>query len=461
MAIPSSVKSATTRNYVSALDAVLGLHKPEVSSEFVQKYGDQNLQGFLSATGAMNAVSQPEYHHYEEDWLHEIVQGTATAGAAGATVTLTLGASTKGTLTNDASPYMDAADTTVYLPRLNDILRFKDGTLGMVTSISSAPTSIDVTPLVAADNIPTVIAADEIIVIGNAYGEQTGQPEARNSSLSLYTNNLQIMKSSDTVSGTEAASKVWIEVKDPKSGKKGYLWYLQSCFDEYRRFMNEVEMTLLISEKSDNASNLSDLTAVTTEGLIPFIESNGSIQSYTSGSLTRANLESLVTTIDRNRGARENTMWTGITLSLEIDALMGTELAAGAFVFGQGQGKGEHAVDFGFQSFTLGGYTFHKKAYDMFTYQKGLGATDHGFTTYGMIIPADQVAEGKSRIKVPSLRCNYLKGEGNDYSRSYEEWVTGGANGVYNSTIDEINVHRRVHRGFEGFAGNRFAALKV
>jgi hypothetical protein len=459
MAIPSSVKSATTRNYVSALDAVLGLHKPEVSSEFVQKYGDQNLQGFLSAQGAMNAVSQPEYHHYEEDWLHGLVKGTATTGGNGVAVNITLGASTKGALGNDASPYLDAADTEVYMPRLNDILRFPNGVLAKVTDEPTPGTTIEVTPLLSGDAIPTLTGTEEIVVIGNAYGEQTGQPEARNSSLSLYTNNLQIMKSSDTVSGTEAASKVWIEVKDPKSGKKGYLWYLQSCFDEYRRFMNEVEMTLLTSKKSTN-TNLDDYTAVTTEGLIPFIEGNGSIQTYTKGSLSREQLESLVTTIDRNRGARENTMWTGITLSLEIDALMGTELSAGAFVFGNKQGKGEGVVDFGFQSFTLGGYTFHKKAYDMFTYQKGLGATGHGYDTYGMIIPADNVAEGKTRVKVPSLRCNYLKGEGNDYSRSYEEWVTGGANGVYNSTIDEINVHRRVHRGFEGFAGNRFAALK-
>jgi len=458
MPTPSVVQSPTTYNYVSSLDLVQNLHKPEIDSEFVRRYGDQNLTGFMEMQGYLNPVSAIEYSHYEDDWLHEVVHTSVQAGAANnATVTLT--AQDSFTVNNGNSPYIQdtPASSEAYTPRDQDIIMFPDRTLAMVTNVTGA--DFDVTPLQDGTAIPTTTVADELVIIGNAHAEQSGQPLSRNGRVNLYTNNLMIKKSTNTVSGTEAGVQTWIEVPD-KNGRMGYLWYFESGYQEYRRFMNECEMTMLLGEKITNltlANTAGQGTVTVTEGLLPFIENNGNTIGYSSiTGFTIADLDNAVKTLDREKGAKENTIWAGINLSLGMDDTFMNLMQDGAISYGAFSGNQEKAIDLQFSSFKRGNYQFHKKTYDLFNDQKTLGAVGQEFPDIAMVIPVGNVAEGKTKMMVPSLRMNYLEGKGNGYSRDMEEWLTGGANGVYNTATDEINMHYRAHRGFEGFAGNRF-----
>jgi len=458
MPTPSVVQSPTTYNYVSSLDLVQNLHKPEIDSEFVRRYGDQNLTGFMEMQGYLNPVSAIEYSHYEDDWLHEVVHPSVQAGAANnATVTLT--AQDSFTVNNGNSPYIQdtPASSEAYTPRNQDIIMFPDRTLAMVTNVTGA--DFDVTPLQDGTAIPTTTVADELVIIGNAHAEQSGQPLSRNGRVNLYTNNLMIKKSTNTVSGTEAGVQTWIEVPD-KNGRMGYLWYFESGYQEYRRFMNECEMTMLLGEKITNltlANTAGQGTVTVTEGLLPFIENNGNTIGYSSiTGFTIADLDNAVKTLDREKGAKENTIWAGINLSLGMDDTFMNLMQDGAISYGAFSGNQEKAIDLQFSSFKRGNYQFHKKTYDLFNDQKTLGAVGQEFPDIAMVIPVGNVAEGKTKMMVPSLRMNYLEGKGNGYSRDMEEWLTGGANGVYNTATDEINMHYRAHRGFEGFAGNRF-----
>ena len=91
---PSTVKSASTHNYVSSLDLVQGLHEPEVDSQLTMRYGSQDLTGFIDMMGGMNPVGNIEYSHYEDNWLHEVIRpdGAASiAGGAGGLHTYTVG----------------------------------------------------------------------------------------------------------------------------------------------------------------------------------------------------------------------------------------------------------------------------------------------------------------------------------------------------------------------------------
>ena len=132
----------------------------------------------------------------------------------------------------------------------------------------------------------------------------------------------------------------------------------------------------------------------------------------------------------------------------------------GAVSYGTFNSSQDLAVNMQFSSFKRGNYVFHKKTYDLFNYQKTLGAVGHEFPDIAIVIPSGDTVEAKTKMKVPSLRMNYLQGKGNGYSRDMEEWLTGGANGVYNTDVDEVNVHYRAHRGFEGFAPNRFSKIE-
>ncbi|MDB4433400.1 hypothetical protein N9166_01550 [bacterium] len=463
MPTPSVVQAPTTYNYVSSLDLVQNLHKPEIDSEFVRRYGDQNITGFMEMQGYMNPVSAIEYSHYEDDWLHETVK-VASQSAAGGSGEVTFVINTtppSNVFTTNApnSPYISTATESFVTPRVQDIVMFSDRTLGLVTAVDPATPNFVVYPLDAGTAIPTTSTADEIVIIGNAHAEQSGQPNSRNGRVNLYTNNLMIKKSTNTVSGTEAGVQTWIEVPD-KNGRMGYLWYFESGYQEYRRFMNECEMTMLLGEKITNTglANLAGQETVTvTEGLLPFIENNGNTVGYSSiTGFTLADLDNAVKTLDREKGAKENTIWAGINLSLGMDDTFMNLMQDGAISYGAFSGSQEKAIDLQFSSFKRGNYQFHKKTYDLFNDQKTLGAVGQEFPDIAMVIPVGNVAEGKTKMMVPSLRMNYLEGKGNGYSRDMEEWLTGGANGVYNTATDEINMHYRAHRGFEGFAGNRF-----
>ena len=64
MPIPSASQVATTQNYISSANFIAasagkgaGLHKPEVSEDFIKRYGSQNLTGFLDVVGAKAPVS--------------------------------------------------------------------------------------------------------------------------------------------------------------------------------------------------------------------------------------------------------------------------------------------------------------------------------------------------------------------------------------------------------------------
>jgi hypothetical protein len=464
MPTPSTVQSPTTYNYVSSLDLVQNLHKPEIDSEFVRRYGDQNLTGFMEMQGYMNPVSAIEYTHFEDDWLHETVHVQAQ-GPNAQNVTVPLIAQDSFTIESVNSPYYQTIPATApgtvttdaYTPRDQDIIMFPNRVLALVTNVSGA--NFDATPLQAGTAIPTTTTSDEIVVIGNAHAEQSGQPLSRNGRVNRYTNNLMIKKSTNTVSGTEAGVQTWIEVPD-KNGRMGYLWYFESGYQEYRRFMNECEMTMLLGEKITNpvlAGTPGQETTTVTEGLLPFIENNGNIINYSSiTGFTLADLDNAVKTLDREKGAKENTIWAGINLSLGMDDTFLNLMQDGAISYGAFNFNQDAAVNLQFSSVKRGNYVFHKKTYDLFNDQKTLGAVGQEFPDIAMVIPVGNVAEGKTKMMVPSLRMNYLEGKGNGYSRDMEEWLTGGANGVYNTTTDEINMHYRAHRGFEGFAGNRY-----
>lgn len=465
---PSTVQAATNYNFVSSLDLVTNIHKPTIDTALTKRYGNQNITGFMHLQGAMNPVSSIEYQHFEEDWIHSIVKvGAHAAGASGAAVTLTVAAAYQYTYPGGAeSPYIVALPSVNTNPvRLNDIIQFPDGTQAVVTARAADGTTFDVVPTGTGGVIPAVTTSTELIIIGNTHEEQTGQPTSRNSRLLRYQNNLMIMKDTHTTSGTEMGVQTWIKLED-QNGKTGFLWYFKGQLDTYNRFENECEMMMLLGNKITNTTLANLLpTATITEGLIPFINNYGNNYTYSAiGGVQLSDMEQVILQLDRNRGAKENTQWNGIVFDQGVDTFMRDTMKNGAISYGAFGGNKQKAIDFGFDSYTYSGYTFHKKIYDLFNHPQLLGAAGQPYQNMSLIIPADNVGASfepgaKSKTMVPSLRMNYLMGDGNNYNRNMEEFVLAGANGVYTTDIDQWSYNLRGHRGFEGFAPNRFVKM--
>jgi hypothetical protein len=351
--------------------------------------------------------------------------------------------------------------------RVQDILSIPDGSGGSVEAMVTAATGTTFTcyPTQAGGIIPATISnVTQIIISGNAWGEMTDQPTSRNTSLIRYSNNAQIFKGAHAASGSAMGIQMWVQVPT-KDGGFGWAWYMKGQRDERIRFLNEQEIQNVTGLQLTNLT-LAALqpTTVKTRGLIPDIQANGNPFNFSAiAGVQLSDFENLNVVLTANRGSKENTLWEGLLFTQSVDRVMRDTLKNGAIQYGTFEGMNkEKAISFGFNSFELNGYTYHRKAYDLFNHPKYLGAKQFNYTNSAILIPSGNVAASfspgpKAKEMVPSLRVNYVKL--GTYSRELEEWMTGGANGVYTNSLDQLQYNLRGHLGMEAFGLNRYAYM--
>ena len=461
VATPSNVAVATTSNYVGTSTLInadrtdgIPLHKRDVDEQLIKRYGNQGVTGLMELLGSKKETQAQTFEHYEETLLHNHFTGTVSS----ADLTVDTG------FTDTAS---DAGNTAL---RDGDLLLGADNVMYYVTgqasdgAASSQPEDNFQLKLVSTGALAGSVANQAYAIVGNAYAEATDQPGGITPRVDQYQNKCQIIKESFVVSGSEATNAVYVKVSSPESGT-GYLWYLQGEADTHQRFMDYSELAMIIGQAAtgleDGATDGAGSAVVTTEGLLPFIENKGQSMDLGSSAITMADFDAAVKSLDKYRGAKEMALYAGINLSLDIDDLLASQgaYAAGGANYGTFANNKDMALNLGFNSFSRGGYTFHKKTYDLFNRPDLLGATGFKYNGYGMCIPMDSQKDAKSGEKIPSLRMRYKAANG--YSREMEHWLTGGAI-LQNKTngIDELRCNYRTERGFEGFAPNRFLLFK-
>ena len=203
--------------YASDIVSTFDIDKPEVLNTLFRSKGDQGVGFFrtIDSLGFKSPVSQDEYSHHEEDWIHETIHANAatSAAAANAPQNIVLQASTDIRLNK-------------YYPRLWDIVMFPNGVTASVTSISgTVPTiTVQLTPNQLGDNIPAISAGQELIIMSAAFSEGSDQPESAFAGTYKYTNNVQIIKERMSVTGTEMTNRKWFD-KD-SSGRAINAYYV-------------------------------------------------------------------------------------------------------------------------------------------------------------------------------------------------------------------------------------------
>ena len=458
---PSNVAVATTSNYVNSASLLAAasdgsnlLTKRDVDEQLVKRYGNQGITGLMELLGSKKETTANKFEHYEETFLHNSFTGSISSDV------LTVG--TSFTDTGDAS-----GNTAV---RDGDLLLGNTGVMYYVTgkdgggAISQPEDNFEI-KLVSNGNLAGSPSDTSFAIVGNAYAERTDQPgEGITPRVIQYSNSCQIIKESFSVSGSEATNAIYVKVDNQEFGS-GYLWYLQGEADTYQRFMDYSELAMIVGQSAsgleDGATDNTGSTVVTTEGLLSFMENKGQTMDLGSSAITMADFDAAVKSLDKFRGAKEMALYAGINLSLDIDDLLASQgaYAAGGANYGTFANNKDMALNLGFNSFTRGGYTFHKKTYDLFNRPDLLGGDGFKFNGFGMCIPMDNQRDPRSGESIPSLRMRYKAANG--YSREMEHWLTGSAV-LQNRTNekDELRSHYRTERGFEGFAPNRFLLFK-
>ncbi len=453
-------------NYVTTMD----LHKPEYDSELTEAFGDQMLTGMLQMIGAEKGVSALEYNHFEEERIYPKIKATSAGAGAGLQATFTIDAAATISIPENASPYGGTNSTDITVPRVGELILIKPASgvvsadsyvRAIVDSVTPATPAFTATPLDSADSVPAIASASEIVIYGNAHGEGSGQPAARQTRVNKVTNNLQTFKGTYEVTSTERDMLAWIDFKG-KDGKMGKVYYLKGEADEYKNFMSQKELNLLLGEKlANNTVSNAYATAGTplalTQGLIPSILANGNISSYSASTgWDKQDAEALVKVLDKQKGSKNNLIAPGIDLSIQIDNTLADYKSGGSITYGNYTFNEDAKVNFQFDKFAISDYVFSKKKFDTFNDLQSLGAAGYGFSNEAMVIPMGMTKDAGSGEKTNHLRLRYLvnpeTGERNQRSEIIDNFAITGT--------DTYSVFYKDNCGLETFAMNKFAYIK-
>ena len=428
-----------------ALGTLIDPTKPDNRDLLIQTYGDQGITGFLELTGAVkNAGTADQVQYWEEGRLHKKVAISAGGVDAGATGHFTVAAYTSGT------------DNPV---RLNDVLLTPGGQRLVVTNLDDSNEEIDVKTLTGA-NVTAEDSATELIVIGNIYAQGTSQPtEFYQTDVQKRDNDFLITKETYQVNGSQATNIGWINV-----GNGDYRWYVKGEMDTRKRFMNQREMMMLLSEREADTGGgvaLASGTITGSEGYFAAVEDRGITTTGDFDSM--ADIDSIILLLDKQGAPSEYAMYVNTQTSLNMDDMVASGIATSTTAglpgqFGAFQNSPDMAVQLGFKSFTRGGYTFHKHDWKLLNDPTLLGA--FGTPLFkGAMVPMTQVADAKTGVKAPALEMNYKAANG--YSREMEHWVTGGGVLGYATDGDDLaKFHYRSECNLITRAANQHVVLK-
>jgi hypothetical protein len=413
------------------------------------------LMDFFQFAGMLKPVSQTEYNHKEEDWIEQfntVLAVTSAPAAPGDPVSFTI-------------PVAEHRAGLSY-GRLNRIVQFQGSNIiGIITAIdTTTPTAhiYTIAPNQVTDDLTgTISAGDKIIYTGNSFAEGTDTGTGLTPDAITYTNNTMIIKERYLVTGSEATNQSWIEVQDAE-GKTGYLWYLKGERDTFVRFQDATTLALLISEPITNTAEVAALAGVngsvplSTKGLLPEIRALGNVSNYTSNTWDLTQLDTVISAIDRQRGAPEYIVPCGIDFYRESDDFMYDLFQNGAVNYGSFNGQKDLAIALRFSSFERQGYTFHYKKFDGFNHPQSLGATGFEYPGMAVFIPMDERVDTATGEKVPSLAIRY-KSDGQGYDRDIKHYYTGSVNiNVPTDDVDVLRTHYTTEKGIDLYAGNRF-----
>ena len=429
-----------------ALGTLIDPTKPDNRDLLIQTYGDQGITGFLELTGAVkNAGTADQVQYWEEGRLHKVL--TTEAGG------ITSGDLHLGTISTDLS------DVPV---RLNDVLLTEGGQRLVVTDFTAADNEVVVKTLTGAAVADETATGKKIAIIGNIYAQGTGQPDSfYQTDVQKRDNDFLITKETYQVNGSQATNIGWINV-----GNGDYRWYVKGEMDTRKRFMNQREMMMLLSEReADTGGGVALATGAGTitgsEGYFAAVEDRGITTTGDFDSM--ADMDSIILLLDKQGAPAEYAMYVNTQTSLNMDDMVAAGIATATTAglpgqFGSFQNSPDMAVQLGFKSFTRGGYTFHKHDWKLLNDPTLLGA--FGTPLFkGAMVPMTQVADAKTGVKAPALEMNYKAANG--YSREMEHWVTGGGVLGYATDGDDLaKFHYRSECNLITRAANKHVVLK-
>jgi len=449
---PSGIaSSATNRTLLNNLN----IFDRSFEKNLVRIYGAENYAIVQMALG--NSVVEAKtdnrsFYHYEKRGLHQAVTVNAqiTAPAAGAAVTVTLGT---------GSYYASGTQSPI---RVGEVVRIMtSGIEGMVTAINKTTANAHtatITPLRAADTFVSAgsanLLAGEYLLLRGAVniGEQSAKLDGISPLLDKITNTTTEHRDDYTI--TDRAD---IEKNEVDFGNGQFYYYYLAMDDMNKRYMNQAFFKIMEGVAVDNLSN----GTVGTTGVIPRVSAAGSTIQYTaSAGPAISDIHTLTRTLNFYGGAGEYHFLQDIYQRQAVNDLLFGKYNNGAIRYASVGGSEEASVSYGFNSFSIDGYTFHFFLNNMFSpeavYQINPGSQVPEKRNYGLLIPQKINNDAKSGKQFPSFQIVFQEVNGQRVLTT----ETGMLAPTNKTTDAQKTITMLSYPGVRTFAANQYAIFQ-
>jgi hypothetical protein len=435
----------TGMNYLTSSD-IIEMHakaKIDVNPRVFGRYGKEKLGilPFIEEFGQKEAASSSVFSHYEQDFTRDIIKvDAASAGAANAAVTLTVQNAYFQDYPASASDSFYAAypSSRQFPIRLNDVVMI-GATEALVTAVTEASETFEVTPIVLGENIPAVTTATEIYISGRARAERSTGPKGRDTRLIKYENFIQTIDEAYSVSGAALGQSGLVQ------GFAGTdKWYATGILNTRTNFDALCELTLLTGKK---VSNTAIENTFKTEGIIPFIQNYGNVVQYgaAAGAMDLTDLDNMIADLKKFYGSDSYMLLESHPFSVSLDDSLRGLVDAGGVVYDQ------KMLDLGFGAVRRSGINIYRKSLQGFSDPRTLGSKDSLFAKSAIMIPTGTATSfdynGGQMVEKPTMMLKYLDVDGEDMG--YKEIVTGGAGIANTNNTDEMVITMRKRMGIE------------
>ncbi len=454
---PTPSQVVTPGSYITNFD-FLNQYLPDTYEKEFERYGNRSISSFLRLVGAEMPFNSDLIKWTEQGRLHIKYEGVTLDDAVVAT---------------DDSVVINITGHAI---RKGQTVMVSDGSNGATASFKGIVTAIATDTITVAiydaAGLPAVAGLSsgdnsgtdlDVFVYGSEFKKgSNGMEGALEAPFDEKSNTPIIIKDKYSVSGSDMAQIGWVEVEGDNGS--GYLWYLKSEHETRLRFEDYLETAMIEAVPAEANSGAiaaaGDLGNKGSEGLFYVVENEG---NTTTGSLeTLADIDAVVTRLDKQGAIEENVLFVNRALSFEIDDVLAAQnnFGSSGASFGLFDNDTDMALNLGFSGFRRG-YDFYKSDWKYLndaTMRGGLvgGAIDGVLVPAGSTSVYDQVM-GKN-AKRPFLHVRYRASETED--RKMKSWIVGSAGGASNSDLDAMEVHFLSERALCTLGANNFFLFK-
>jgi len=420
--------SASPTDFVSWGDFIQYVNEPQYAEKIKQIYMQElGITELLSSLGSEFAVGRDTENFWFEQG-RRFVDGAGTIGSTSPTDTATK-------VIADADHKVRNGDDVI----INGEIR------GHVTT--SNATTFTVAPYTTTWGVTfTSNQPVNYFVSSNEHAKASDQQtQWLQPNVDRHEAKLAIMKDIYKMSGSQMTDKSWVNI----GGKDAYIYLGEE--EGFKRFKAYEEMKMVYGTPAENTTISSTLNG--TEGLFDALEKRGNVWGGYIQSLS--DIDDITEALDTESGESAMAAYVNSRQFNYLQDMVADNVGLAAYgMFDNGK---EDAIKFGFSGIMRSGYEimFHK--WNLLTNPQ-LGGKDKVFK--GVMFPLGEMRDAETGMSIPCLSVLYK--ELNGYSRKFESWLTGAANGTYtdSSGNDSLTVNYRSEKGMRVAGANRFVLIK-